>query len=129
MPTFIKTGFWEKQAKGFRGWLNLDDLIVSITGGSSAPRYITITSDRELTVEDNNASLIIDGDITLTIPTGLPANFTVYTDVLETSTLNWNLGIGVSTTGNSGTFQDFNTQSMLYQLGETNAFRLIGELT
>ena len=27
MPTFIKTGFWEKKQKGFRDWLNLDNLI------------------------------------------------------------------------------------------------------
>lgn len=30
MPTFIKTGFWEKAEKGFKGWLNLDQLINSI---------------------------------------------------------------------------------------------------
>jgi len=27
MPTFIKTGFWEKSAKGFKGWLNLEDVL------------------------------------------------------------------------------------------------------
>lgn len=30
MATFIKTGFWEKAQKGFKGWLNLDQLIESI---------------------------------------------------------------------------------------------------
>jgi len=30
MPTFIKTGFWEKKAKGFKDWLNLDLLISSV---------------------------------------------------------------------------------------------------
>lgn len=29
MPTFIKTGYWEKIQKGYKGWLNLDDLITS----------------------------------------------------------------------------------------------------
>ena len=32
MPTFIKTGFWEKSCrdcKGYKGWLNLDELIQS----------------------------------------------------------------------------------------------------
>jgi hypothetical protein len=122
------------------GTANIDEYIAEITslgyfnsefgnGGGGAVNYITITEDRALTAEDNGASLIIDGDITLTVPTGLPENFTVYTDVLETSTLTWNLDGGVSVTGNSGLFQDLNTQSMLYQLGETNAFRLIGELT
>lgn len=33
MAHFIKTGFWEKQAKGLKGWLNLDQLIESIAGG------------------------------------------------------------------------------------------------
>jgi hypothetical protein len=30
MPTFIKTGFWEKAKKGYEHWLNLDDLITSL---------------------------------------------------------------------------------------------------
>jgi hypothetical protein len=29
MPTFIKTGFWEKTRKGYKEWLNLDELIES----------------------------------------------------------------------------------------------------
>jgi hypothetical protein len=29
MPTFIKTGFWEKHKSGYKGWLNLDDLFKS----------------------------------------------------------------------------------------------------
>lgn len=32
MPTFIKSGFWEKTSKGFKGWLNLDDLIKLVSG-------------------------------------------------------------------------------------------------
>lgn len=31
MSHFIKTGFWEKAQKGFKGWLNLDDLIRSVS--------------------------------------------------------------------------------------------------
>lgn len=27
MPTWIKPGFWEKAAKGYRGWLNLEHLL------------------------------------------------------------------------------------------------------
>jgi len=47
MPTFIKTGFWEKVAKGYKGWLNLDDLIASIASGSSsaAPTFPTVQSN------------------------------------------------------------------------------------
>jgi hypothetical protein len=121
------------------GTANIDEYISEITalgyfnsefggGGEGAVNYITISADRALVAEDNGASLIIDGDITLTVPEGLPENFTVYTDVLDGSSLNWNLDVGVSVSGNSGTTQDSNTQAMLYQLGETNAFRLIGEL-
>ena len=29
MPTFIKAGFWEKARKGYKEWLNLDELIES----------------------------------------------------------------------------------------------------
>jgi hypothetical protein len=29
MPTFIKTGFWEKTKKGYREWLNLDQFVES----------------------------------------------------------------------------------------------------
>lgn len=35
MPTFIRTGFWEKASKGFKGWLNLDDLITSLAGSAT----------------------------------------------------------------------------------------------
>jgi len=31
MPTFIKPGFWEKRQKGFNNWLNLDQLITSLS--------------------------------------------------------------------------------------------------
>jgi len=29
MPIFIKTGYWEKQKQGFKGWLNLEDTFSS----------------------------------------------------------------------------------------------------
>lgn len=32
MPTFIKTGFWEKGQKGYKEWLNLDNLISGSIG-------------------------------------------------------------------------------------------------
>lgn len=38
MPTFIKTGLWEKVVKGYKGWLNLDDLIRSIGAGTPGPQ-------------------------------------------------------------------------------------------
>jgi hypothetical protein len=48
MPTFIKTGLWEKASKSFKGWLNLDDLIKSIV-----PSY-TITTDKLNAIEGSN---------------------------------------------------------------------------
>lgn len=30
MPTYIKTGFWEKARKGYKEWLNLDSLVQSL---------------------------------------------------------------------------------------------------
>jgi hypothetical protein len=35
MPTFIKTGFWDKKKSGFNQELNLDNLITSIAGNGS----------------------------------------------------------------------------------------------
>jgi hypothetical protein len=34
MAHFIKTGFWEKAQYGFKGWLNLDQLIESLAGAA-----------------------------------------------------------------------------------------------
>lgn len=49
MPTFIKTGFWEKVAKGYKGWLNLDDLIISIASTSSASsNFPTVQKETEV---------------------------------------------------------------------------------
>ena len=52
MPTFIKTGFWEKVAKGYKGWLNLDDLITSIA--SNGPTSLSFpTLQDEIQIFDN----------------------------------------------------------------------------
>jgi hypothetical protein len=40
MPIFIKTGLWEKASKGFKGWLNLDDLV-----SASVPTELSQLSD------------------------------------------------------------------------------------
>lgn len=43
MPTFIKTGFWEKLSKAPKEYLNLDNLIQSIGGGgTSYKKYVAL---------------------------------------------------------------------------------------
>lgn len=47
MPTFIKTGYWESAVKSYKGWLNLEELIISsgaITGSGTAGRLAFWTS-------------------------------------------------------------------------------------
>jgi len=39
MATFIKTGFWEKARKGYKEWLNLDELIQSLAPPAPEPAY------------------------------------------------------------------------------------------
>jgi len=94
MPTFIKTGFWEKVAKGYKGWLNLDDLIHSIANtSSSSSNFPTVQKETE-----------VFNDVTLAgidIPT--------YTSIYSTSFLFPNLtnvidGINISS-NNSDNFQ------------------------
>ena len=36
MPTFIKTGYWEKLQKGYKGWLNLDEFFIGKSTAASA---------------------------------------------------------------------------------------------
>lgn len=46
MPTYIKTGFWEKARKGYKEWLNLDQLITNIVTPliPPAPTYKVYTA-------------------------------------------------------------------------------------
>jgi len=46
MPTYIKTGFWEKARKGYKEWLNLDQLITNIVTPliPPAPSYKVYTA-------------------------------------------------------------------------------------
>ena len=51
MPTFIKTGFWEKHKSGYNGWLNLDDLFKSFLS------YVPVN----YVVKSTYAEMIADG--------------------------------------------------------------------
>lgn len=45
MPTFIKTGYWEKIQKGYKGWLNLEDLIENNSfSGAKSYTYSQLTA-------------------------------------------------------------------------------------
>jgi hypothetical protein len=48
MPTFIKTGYWEKLQKGYNGWLNLDNLV-----SSSIFKTLTINTSGQQTTISN----------------------------------------------------------------------------
>jgi len=59
MAYFIKTGFWEKARKGYKEWLNLDELIQSLAPPAPEPAYKVYTAlltqnggDNELFIED-----------------------------------------------------------------------------
>lgn len=61
MSYFIKTGFWEKSAKGFKGWLNLDDVI------KSSP-VATLTDAATVDIASKNQTLVTsDATKTFTI--------------------------------------------------------------
>ena len=53
MPTFIKTGFWEKDKKGYKGWLDLD-LFVQQHGGGGG------TNPTSTVIPYNNAGAFAD---------------------------------------------------------------------
>ena len=59
MPTFIKTGYWVKAVKALKGYLNLDDYILSVVGGSTIGIYQPSTAT--ITLQGN-----VDGTIVTT---------------------------------------------------------------
>lgn len=44
MPTFVKTGFWEKVKQGYKGWLNLDEFVLDIVNNAPVTTTTTTTS-------------------------------------------------------------------------------------
>lgn len=64
MPTFIKTGFWEKTRKGYKEWLNLDQLIQTLVPPPTPPAYKVYTAkvamgDGSATVFENTLGVTI----------------------------------------------------------------------
>ena len=71
MPTFIKTGFWEKLQKGYKGYLNLDDLITPYT---ELKQNSLITNNNQtgtaytLALTDDYITCTNASDVTVTVP-------------------------------------------------------------
>lgn len=64
MPTFIKTGYWEKIQKGYNGWLNLDNLIASSVG-TGAPGQIAYFGTSGLSGSSNFTFDAVNGILSL----------------------------------------------------------------
>lgn len=63
MSTFIKAGFWEKlckPCKGYKGWLNLDEFVLSLIPPTPAPTYKVFTA--LLTQSGENIAYQVAGD-------------------------------------------------------------------
>jgi hypothetical protein len=64
MATFIKAGFWEqlcKPCRGYKGWLNLDELIKSLAPPAPEPAYRVYTALLTQSGGDSDAGLIDNG--------------------------------------------------------------------
>lgn len=61
MPTFIKPGFWEKKVKGYKEWLNLDQLIESKTPTSTYKVYTALLTQ----TGGDNTEGITGGSLTI----------------------------------------------------------------
>ncbi len=84
MPIFIKTGYWEKLQKGFRGYLNLDDLIQSVSPPS------TITTDELAAIQGANSPNATN-------------SFATMNDLADISGLSIQSAVVVETTSNAKT--------------------------
>lgn len=62
MPTFIKTGFWEKARKGYKEWLNLDQFIESKI---PVPTYKVFTAFLTQSGGDNSNVFVSSGLLTI----------------------------------------------------------------
>lgn len=57
MPTYIKTGFWEKAQFGFKGWLDLEKLIQSVSSSATWGAITGTLSDQVDLQADLDAKL------------------------------------------------------------------------
>lgn len=92
MATFIKAGFWEKlcqKCTGYRGWLNLDELIQSLAPPAPEPAYkvytaaVTFNNDTEELLNLNVLENTLGGSLTFVL-TGNNSEFTITSSGLFT---------------------------------------------
>ncbi len=103
MPTFIKTGFWEKTRKGYKEWLNLDQLIQTLVPPPTPPTYKVYTAqilmgNGSATVFENTLGVTItwtatSGQISSGAVTGLVGQNNVYVQVSSSTASGSNIYI------------------------------------
>jgi len=110
MPTFIKTGFWEKTKKGYREWLNLDQFVESKI---PTPTYKVFTALLTQSGGDDPISVAGDGE-------QIVLGFTYY---IDTNPDNFDLTIYGAPNNNVGTYFIANQTTYLTY---TNSLQLLG---
>jgi hypothetical protein len=83
MPHFIKAGFWEKAERGFKSWLNLDNIITSVAGSISSPTS-TLTDEPTVDVSTANSTLTTSS-ATQTIDVSYPGDDSTLVVILNTT--------------------------------------------
>lgn len=92
-------------------------------------KFVDVTASRLLSDTDYNATLMIKANVTLTIPaSGLPKAFICHCDVFPGYTLTIATATGVTISGNEGMTVEENKMCLIYRDGNTNNYRLRGEV-
>ena len=87
MPTWIKTGFWEKKSKGFKDWLNLDNLISESSTlqnnyNNSANGNIVLSANKPISIYDTNGTTLLFKVDPITDSTVSPLKIDTYSTTL-----------------------------------------------
>lgn len=67
MPHFIKTGYWEKAVKTYKGWLDLEQLISSVSGSSSTLQQVSNNGNQTTTYLELLGGIYVRADRNNTI--------------------------------------------------------------
>jgi hypothetical protein len=91
MPFFIKTGFWEEKSRGFKSWLNLNDIILSISGAISDP--VVLTDSSTITIE-NFIQTLSSSSATKTVSISFSGNEMILELTLNTTAAVYTFPVG-----------------------------------